>query len=110
MGCNQEKLQTSFVFQVKHMPGRGYYVEDETGGKVSEYLHLRQQAVALRAEMQRRSDTKAKRGPRPCMRCSREFPSDGIHNRLCGTCRHSDAGPVAMGWARPQRRGDGAAR
>lgn len=27
---------------------------------------------------------------RPCMCCSRPFPSEGIHNRLCGLCRRGD--------------------
>jgi len=24
---------------------------------------------------------------RPCMCCGRDFRSEGIHNRLCGSCR-----------------------
>jgi len=27
------------------------------------------------------------RGLRPCLRCDREFKSQGIHNRLCPRCR-----------------------
>ena len=52
----------------------------------------------------------ARPGMRPCMCCGTAFPSDGRHHRLCKDCRHRDAGPVAMVWARPQRRGDGASR
>ena len=26
---------------------------------------------------------------RPCLCCGRPFPSEGIHNRLCGGCRRS---------------------
>lgn len=28
---------------------------------------------------------------RPCLGCSREFPSEGPHNRFCSRCRKSDA-------------------
>ena len=26
---------------------------------------------------------------RPCLGCGQPFPSEGIHNRLCGRCRRS---------------------
>ncbi len=26
---------------------------------------------------------------RPCLGCGQPFPSEGIHNRLCGGCRRS---------------------
>ncbi len=26
---------------------------------------------------------------RACLGCGRLFPSEGVHNRLCGTCRRS---------------------
>ncbi len=27
----------------------------------------------------------------PCLRCSRPFPSEGAHNRVCRSCKHSSA-------------------
>jgi Zn finger protein HypA/HybF involved in hydrogenase expression len=30
-------------------------------------------------------------GPRPCIKCKREFHSKGDHNRLCPNCRESNA-------------------
>src|SRR5262249_11101929 len=35
--------------------------------------------------------TKAKAG-RPCMCCSQQFPSKGIHNRLCDLCKQNAGG------------------
>ncbi len=26
---------------------------------------------------------------RPCLRCKQRFPSEGVHNRLCGPCRRN---------------------
>ncbi len=26
---------------------------------------------------------------RACLDCGRRFPSEGVHNRLCGTCRRA---------------------
>lgn len=33
---------------------------------------------------------------RPCLGCGRLFPSEGIHNRLCGSCRRSTRGVGAL--------------
>lgn len=46
---------------------------------------------------------------RSCLCCGTEFASTGPGHRLCGVCRREDAGPVAMAWGRPKRRGEGAA-
>lgn len=67
----------------------GYVVCDPDGNVVSDPVRFRPQADRLRDEKQRAADAKAKRGPRPCMKCERDFESEGIHNRLCGPCRQS---------------------
>lgn len=81
-----------------HMPGirfyvtrlaKGYFVCDPDDNIVSDPFTFKLQADQCRIEKQRAADAKAKRGPRPCMRCDREFDSEGIHNRLCGLCRHA---------------------
>ncbi len=33
---------------------------------------------------------------RACLRCSREFLSQGAHNRLCATCRAKSVSPYAL--------------
>ena len=38
---------------------------------------------------------RARRVTRPCMCCGQPFESEGIHNRMCGGCRHlSEVGAV----------------
>jgi hypothetical protein len=34
---------------------------------------------------------KRKQSTRTCLRCDREFMSDGIYNRICSNCRESNA-------------------
>ncbi|MFN3973443.1 MAG: hypothetical protein ACK4L4_19165 [Gemmobacter sp.] len=85
----------------------GWAVFDPLGRKVSGVEKDRAAADQRADALQREADDKVRRGPRPCLCCRREFVSEGAHNRLCGNCRHADAGPVAMAWARPQRRGEG---
>jgi len=38
---------------------------------------------------------KKKKTKRTCLRCDREFMSDGIYNRICANCRESNAN-IAM--------------
>lgn len=47
-------------------------------------------AEAARGHGQRRDDAKARKTVRNCMTCSKPFESEGIHNRMCTTCRHRD--------------------
>lgn len=55
-------------------------------------------ALTRRDQLQTEADRAAKRGPRRCMCCRREFQSEGIHHRLCGHCRsHGDRNPVTAG-------------
>ncbi len=79
-------------------------------GVESPMFRLRKDAERWLAEQLAKMPTHLRPRERKCMCCAQEFHSDGPHIRLCKGCRRSDAGPVAMGWARPQRRGDGAAR
>ena len=34
---------------------------------------------------------KKRKNKRTCLRCDREFQSDGIYNRICPNCRESNA-------------------
>ncbi|PTW99138.1 hypothetical protein [Pararhodobacter aggregans] len=73
-------------FRAEYATGRGFEIIDPTGRVVGREQN---RAIALnRAEaLQKEADTAAKRGPRPCLCCGREFLSDGIHNRMCNPCR-----------------------
>lgn len=80
-------------YRVDHMSGLGYVVLDPTGCAVpGSVTRFRQEAAQRCDELQRAADIKAKRGPRPCLRCGTTFHSEGIHNRMCSNCRaQSDA-------------------
>lgn len=73
-------------FRAEYDGVRGYDVIDPAGRVVAK---LGNRDIALnRAEaLQKEADTAAKRGPRPCLCCGREFDSAGIHNRMCNPCR-----------------------
>ncbi|GAB1381357.1 hypothetical protein [Pararhodobacter aggregans] len=73
-------------YRAEYATGRGFEIIDPTGRVVGREQN---RAIALnRAEaLQKEADTAAKRGPRPCLCCGREFHSDGIHNRMCNPCR-----------------------
>lgn len=51
----------------------------------------RNQAEATRGSMQSRDDRAGRRTERPCMCCGNPFSSEGIHNRLCTSCRHRNS-------------------
>lgn len=73
-------------FRVEYRTGGGYDIIDPNGKVVGR--HSNRDAALTRAEaLQREADTAAKRGPRPCLCCGREFESQGIHNRMCAPCR-----------------------
>ncbi len=53
-------------------------------------------AARKRADVHRSESAARKRAERdacviwrPCLGCGQPFPSEGIHNRLCGSCRRS---------------------
>ncbi|MCB1395945.1 MAG: hypothetical protein KDJ98_08225 [Rhodobacteraceae bacterium] len=76
-------------FRVEYVTGRGYQVVDPDGRIVLQPTQ-RDIAEAKRAALQAALDTKARRGPRPCLCCGRVFESEGIHNRMCAPCRGRD--------------------
>jgi len=73
-------------FRVEYDGGRGYDVIDPDGRVVAK-VGNRDMALNRAEALQRAADTAAKRGPRPCLCCGREFDSEGIHNRMCTPCR-----------------------
>lgn len=56
------------------------------------------QAAAIVGIRQKAADLAARKATRPCMCCGKPFESEGIHNRLCGYCRHQggDLDPHAI--------------
>lgn len=62
-----------------------------------------QQAAAFASIRQREDDARARKTVRPCLCCQKPFDSEGIHNRLCDTCRRMGEGPVPCGIATASR-------
>ncbi len=80
------------------------YPDSPTARRVQKFLQ--EQGIPCASVASKPSRPQARQ--RACLRCGTEFASEGFHNRLCGPCRGIDPGPVAMAWARPQRRGEAA--
>lgn len=78
-------------FSVRHHAGCGHAVFDGRGNRVSQWFAEPAGLVRRAAEMNAAARKKA--GPRPCLCCGAEFPSQGIHNRMCDDCRRS-GGPI----------------
>ena len=49
------------------------------------------QAAATVGVRQKEADQAARRVTRACMCCAKPFDSEGIHNRLCRTCRYHNS-------------------
>ena len=79
-------------YSVTHTGKGGYVVLDPLGKPVTSGNAFIIQATRDCRDLQRAADQKNKVGPRACLCCQREFPSEGVHNRLCNGCRGRDAG------------------
>ena len=51
--------------------------------------------------MRKTKRRKRKKTNRVCLKCDREFMSDGIYNRICSNCRESNAN-IALGNIEPR--------
>lgn len=60
-------------------------------------------AQATRQHKQAQDDERLGKKERPCLCCQRAFLSDGIHNRLCDTCRRQGGELVPYGIAQNSR-------
>lgn len=64
----------------------GYVLRNDDGsGKVAGPFETRSEAEAARDLLKAASHPR--KTWRPCLSCARDFPSEGIHNRLCEACR-----------------------
>lgn len=75
-------------FTVEYLAGRGYFVRDPDGKRVSHFDRDQSKIEIIRAARQEAHDAAKKRKERPCLGCQRMFLSEGIHNRLCKDCRN----------------------
>lgn len=99
-------------FRVEVLPGKGHIVYDPEGLAVTQ-PDTAENAEIARATLQDAWNETHKIGERPCMCCGRLFESEGIHNRLCSSCRGRSDAPSSYGYAgsssgRKPRRSSGA--
>lgn len=84
---------------VRRLTSGGYVVCEPGGKAVSSATPFRIVADRHCATLQADDDARRRRGPRPCLRCSSEFVSEGVHHRMCKPCRHHTDGWDPYGMA-----------
>lgn len=91
-------------YTIHRLGQNGYVVLDPLGRRAGEPVRFWQDAAKQAQELQREADRRRKAGPRPCMCCGHSFESEGVHHRLCGTCRHADTSDNPYAYALPRGR------
>lgn len=96
-------------WRVKYVHGQGYMVESPTG-EMHGPFSCKDNAETNRDAWEARENLARKRVKRPCMCCGAPFRSEGIHNRMCDTCRHRDVAPDPVrspnrGWFQSRKAG-----
>ncbi len=71
---------------VEPRPGGAFNVRAPDGTIFGTYGTLAQ-AAGIVGIRQKEANAAARKTTRPCMCCRKPFESEGIHNRLCSTCR-----------------------
>lgn len=100
MGTENHSKPSQGKFRVEFLPGRGHYVVDPDGNRVSIFDSIGR-IEDICAAKQRAADLANKRVNRPCLCCGTVFPSEGNHNRMCNPCRNrasnDEATPFSFG-------------
>ena len=78
----------TMCFRSESRSGLGYVVVDPDDNVVPGTQTSSREIADLQAKgLQSARDARLKRGPRNCLCCGRMFVSEGIHNRMCDSCR-----------------------
>lgn len=75
-------------FDIGYEQGHGWFVIMPDGSTDERSFANRNAALSAKGAAAAKAAKRAKVIARPCMRCDREFESEGIHHRMCGHCRH----------------------
>lgn len=94
MGTENHSKPAFGRFRIEFLPGRGHYVVDPDGNRVSTFDSLGRIELICDAK-QREADRAKKRASRPCLCCGATFASEGVHNRMCNTCRNRPSNDLA---------------
>lgn len=97
LGCSYERTRTIL--------NKLECVRQESKGRATlwrrgDVIAAKELAPALGSLRSREKPKAEATNLRPCLCCSRPFPSEGIHNRLCDICRRGEAVEYAL----PRRR------
>lgn len=107
MGTENHTKPELAKFRVEFLPGRGHYVVDPSGERVSVFESLGR-AHDIRHAKQMAYDAAKKRKVRPCLCCGRDFQSEGAHNRMCTPCRgmasNDESAPYTFGTMHGRKR------
>jgi hypothetical protein len=76
------------VWSMEFVPDKGWRLIDPNGHRQAVFYGHAERAQGALDAAQSRTDAASKRMIRPCLCCQKPFDSEGIHNRLCATCRH----------------------
>lgn len=71
----------------------GVYQVISPSGEVHAQFNCKDNAEQNRDANEAKDNLARKRVKRPCLCCGDLFLSEGIHNRMCDTCRHRDMAP-----------------
>lgn len=97
MAGNDNMTAPGASYVVHRIKGRGYAVLDPSRKQVGGLYPNTSSALARCDKLNDELDRKKKRGPRPCMCCGATFLSEGVHNRMCDSCRRRDnAGSMSI--------------
>lgn len=92
---NQHVCKPAYArWTMEFMSGRGWRLVSPDGQPQTAIYGSRDKAQRALDAAQARTDAARRRGTRSCMCCQKPFESEGIHNRLCTSCR----GLSADGW------------
>lgn len=106
MGLNYHIPKPEYArFTVRYVASTGYFVYSPSGQRIAGPYKSKDSAQTSCESYQARHDARLKRGPRACMSCTRQFDSEGIHNRLCPACRGAGSDTALYRVIRPSSRG-----
>jgi hypothetical protein len=81
-------LDRKFAAMVRRLSSSEFEIVGLPNGQISPPFQYRDEAEAwLAAQVPKLELDRSKRGPRACICCGHGFESEGIHNRMCGSCR-----------------------
>lgn len=83
-------------FEVAYTAGKGWFVIRPDGTTSERTFANRNAALSAKGAAAAQAARLSKCRERACLTCGTNFMSEGPHNRMCGPCRHKDAGEASQ--------------